>query len=220
MSIADGWTGNLQRQGINREIAGEFGKCCGALLDGSALSHSWTLTEAGAGYIMSSSPQRAPQTMDLSGVESPPDPPQLQGLLPPLASVLSAQSPLLQDILHIFPQMITNFLSGTRTISFADCGFQVFLSLILLGGECLLLAAMSSDHYVAICHPLCYAMLMNGSVRVLLAMGVWLVGTLNFTVHTAYVLHFPFCYSRAIDHFFCEVPAMLKLSCVDTSHYE
>ncbi|XP_004871003.1 olfactory receptor 2AJ1-like [Heterocephalus glaber] len=127
------------------------------------------------------------------------------------------------DILHIsniIPKVITNFLSGTRTISFAGCGFQVFLSLILLGGECLLLAAMSYDRYVAICHPLHYVMLMSDSVSVLLAMGSWLVGTLNSIVHTAYVLHFPFCHSRTIDHFFCEVPAMLKLSCVDTSQYE
>ncbi|EHB11886.1 Olfactory receptor 2AJ1 [Heterocephalus glaber] len=126
------------------------------------------------------------------------------------------------DILHIniVPKVITNFLSGTRTISLAGCGFQIFLSLILLGGECLLLAAMFYDHYVAICHPMSYAMLMSDSVNVLLAMGAWLVGTLNSIIHTAFVLHFPFCHSRTIDHFFCEVPAMLKLSCVDTSQYE
>uniref|UniRef100_A0A8C9DGE7 Olfactory receptor n=1 Tax=Prolemur simus TaxID=1328070 RepID=A0A8C9DGE7_PROSS len=115
------------------------------------------------------------------------------------------------DILHIsniVPQML------------AGCGFQVFLSLTLLGGECLLLAAMSCDRYVAICHPLRYAILMDDSVSVVMAGGSWLVGTLNSIVHTAYLLHFPFCGSRTIDHFFCEVPAMLKLSCVDTSGYE
>ncbi|XP_069890187.1 olfactory receptor 2AJ1 [Dipodomys merriami] len=127
------------------------------------------------------------------------------------------------DILHIsniVPKMITDFLSGSRTISFVGCGFQIFLSLTLLGGECLLLAAMSYDRYAAICHPLRYPVLMKDAVSRLMAAGAWLVGTLNSTVHTAYALHFPFCHSRAIDHFFCEVPAMLKLSCVDTSHYE
>ncbi|XP_007516481.1 olfactory receptor 2AJ1-like [Erinaceus europaeus] len=127
------------------------------------------------------------------------------------------------DILHIsniVPKMLTDFLLGNRRISFAGCGFQVFLSLTLLGGECLLLAAMSYDRYVAICHPLHYPVLMNDSVSLLLAAGSWLVGTFNSIVHTAYALHFPFCGSRAIDHFFCEVPAMLKLSCVDTTHYE
>ncbi|EHB07415.1 Olfactory receptor 2AJ1 [Heterocephalus glaber] len=109
------------------------------------------------------------------------------------------------DILHIsniIPQMITNFLSGTRTISFAICGFQVFLSVILLGGECLLLAAMSYDHYVAIFHPLYYAMLMSYSVSVLLVAGSWLVGTRNSIVHTAYEFHVSFCEPRVIDHYF------------------
>ncbi|XP_029797400.1 olfactory receptor 2AJ1 [Suricata suricatta] len=127
------------------------------------------------------------------------------------------------DILHIsniVPKMVTDFLSGSKTISFVGCGFQVFLSLTLLGGECLLLAAMSYDRYVAICHPLHYPILMNDSVCVMMAGGSWLVGTVNSIVHTAYALHFPFCGSRAIDHFFCEVPAMLKLSCVDTTLYE
>uniref|UniRef100_A0A8C8T2K6 Olfactory receptor n=1 Tax=Peromyscus maniculatus bairdii TaxID=230844 RepID=A0A8C8T2K6_PERMB len=127
------------------------------------------------------------------------------------------------DILHIsniVPKMIADYLSGSRTISFAGCGFQIFLSLTLLGGECLLLAAMSYDRYVAICHPLRYPVLMRDNTSSLLAAGAWLVGILNSIVHTSFALHFPFCHSRAIDHFFCEVPAMLKLSCVDTSHYE
>ncbi|XP_004874800.1 olfactory receptor 2AJ1-like [Heterocephalus glaber] len=127
------------------------------------------------------------------------------------------------NILHvsnIVPKVITNFLSGTRTISFAGCGFQVFLYVTLLGGECLLLPAMSYDRYVAICHPLRYAMLMSDSVSMLLAAGSWLVGTLHSIVLTACVLHFPFCEPRVIDHYFCEIPALLRVSCVDTSHYE
>ena len=129
----------------------------------------------------------------------------------------------LMDILHtsnIVPKMITDFLSGSKTISFATCGFQIFLSLTLLGGECLLLAAMSYDRYVAICHPLRYPILMNDCVSVLMAAGAWFIGIINSIVHTAYALHFPFCGTRVIDHFFCEVPAMLVLSCVDTTLYE
>ncbi|XP_006070075.3 olfactory receptor 2AJ1-like [Bubalus bubalis] len=127
------------------------------------------------------------------------------------------------DILHtsnIVPKMITDFLSGSKTISFVACGFQIFLSLTLLGGECLLLAAMSYNRYVAICHPLRYPILMNDYVSVLMAGGAWFIGIINSIIHTTYALHFPFCDSRAIDHFFCEVPAMLMLSCVDTTHYE
>ncbi|XP_003123628.3 olfactory receptor 2AJ1-like [Sus scrofa] len=127
------------------------------------------------------------------------------------------------DILHIsniVPKMITDFLSGNRAISFAGCGFQIFLSLTLSGGECLLLAAMSYDRYVAICHPLRYPILMDDYVSILMAGGSWLIATVNSIVHTVYTLHLPFCGSRAIDHFFCDVSAMLVLSCVDTTHYE
>ncbi|KFO35821.1 olfactory receptor 2AJ1 [Fukomys damarensis] len=127
------------------------------------------------------------------------------------------------DILHIsniVPKMITNFLSGSRTMTFAGCGFQIFLSPILLGEECLLQMAMSYDHYVAICQPLHYAMLMSDRVTVLMVAGAWLVGTLNSVVHTAYVLHFPFCEPVVIDHYFCQIPALMRSSCVDTSQYE
>ncbi|XP_008067517.1 olfactory receptor 2AJ1-like [Carlito syrichta] len=139
----------------------------------------------------------------------------------PMYSLLSHLS--FMDILHIsniVPKMLANFLLDSRTISFQGCGFQIFLSLTLLGGECLLLAAMSYDRYVAICHPLRYPILMHELISVLMAGGAWLVATFNSIIHTTYTLHFPFCGSRAIDHFFCEIPAMLKLSCADTSHYE
>ncbi|XP_072463074.1 olfactory receptor 2AJ1-like [Notamacropus eugenii] len=127
------------------------------------------------------------------------------------------------DSLHIFnivPKMAFNFISGQQSITFAGCGFQIFLSITFLGAECLLLVAMSYDRYVAICHPLRYPILMNHRISVHMAAGCWIVGTINSTVHTTYALHLPFCGTRVIDHFFCEVPAMLKLSCVDTSSYE
>lgn len=126
------------------------------------------------------------------------------------------------DILHISNiifKMITNFLFGSRTISFSGCGFQIFLSLTVLGGKCLLLTAMSYGCYVANCHPLHYAMLMSDKVSVMIALGYSLVETLKSIVHTAYVQHFPFCEPREIHDYFCEILALLKLSCVDTAHY-
>ncbi|XP_072471573.1 olfactory receptor 2AJ1-like [Notamacropus eugenii] len=127
------------------------------------------------------------------------------------------------DVLHIsniVPKMVSNFISGQQSITFAGCGFQILLSLIFLGTECLLLTAMSYDRYVAICHPLRYPIFMNHRISVHMAAACWFVGTINSIIHTIYVLHFPFCGTRVIDHFFCEVPAMLKLSCADTTPYE
>ncbi|XP_020859198.2 LOW QUALITY PROTEIN: olfactory receptor 2AJ1-like [Phascolarctos cinereus] len=125
------------------------------------------------------------------------------------------------DILHIsniIPKM--TFLSGWQPITFADCGFQIFLSLIFLVAKCFLFKAMSYDSYVAIWRPLHYLTLMNHQISVLMAASCWLAGTINSKIHTAYTLQPPFCGTRSIDHFFCEIPAMLKLSCVDTSHYK
>ncbi|CAO2631234.1 Olfactory receptor 2AJ1 [Lemmus lemmus] len=127
------------------------------------------------------------------------------------------------DIMHIsniVPKMIADYLSGSRTISFAGCGFQVFLSLTLLGGECLLLAAMSYDRYVAICHPLRYPVLMSKMMCLKMIIGSWILGSINSLAHTVYALHIPYCHSRSINHFFCDVPAMLPLACMDTWVYE
>ncbi|XP_074065069.1 olfactory receptor 2AJ1-like [Macrotis lagotis] len=127
------------------------------------------------------------------------------------------------DILNtsnVVPMMAFNYLSGRKSITFAGCGLQIFLYIIFLGVECLILTAMSYDRYVAICHPLRYPILMNHRISVILATVCWLGGTINSIIHTNYVLLLPYCGTRTIDHFFCEVPAMLRLSCVDTSQYE
>ncbi|XP_074075302.1 olfactory receptor 2AJ1-like [Macrotis lagotis] len=124
------------------------------------------------------------------------------------------------NISNIVPKMTSNFISGRKSITFAGCGLQIFLYVIFADAECLILAVMSYDRYIAICHPLRYSVFMNQRISVLMATGCWLGGIINSTMHTTYVLLLPFCGTRVIDHFFCEIPAMLKLSCIDTSHYE
>ncbi|XP_074075472.1 olfactory receptor 2AJ1-like [Macrotis lagotis] len=124
------------------------------------------------------------------------------------------------NITNIVPNLARNYISGKKSITFAGCGFQIFLYLIFVGTECLILTAMSYDRYVAICHPLRYPILMNQRMSVFMAGGCWLGGMINSIIHTTYVLLLPFCGKRVIEHFFCEVPAMLRLSCVDTSQYE
>ncbi|XP_074075382.1 olfactory receptor 2AJ1-like [Macrotis lagotis] len=124
------------------------------------------------------------------------------------------------NISNIVPMMAINYISGRKSITFAGCGYQIFLYVIFVGAECLILSAMSYDRYVAICHPLHYPILMNHRISVFLATGCWLGGIINSIIHTTYVLLLPFCGTRTIDHFFCEIPAMLRLSCVDTSQYQ
>ncbi|XP_036759025.2 olfactory receptor 2T27-like [Manis pentadactyla] len=129
----------------------------------------------------------------------------------------------LMDLLYIstfVPKMALDFLSGDHRISFFGCSVQMFLFTSLVGTECLLLAVMAYDRYVAICHPLHYPILMSPKVCTLLVLTSWLGALLNASIHVVYTLTLPYCASRQIHHFFCEIPALLKLVCTDTSQYE
>uniref|UniRef100_A0A8C9J6T4 Olfactory receptor n=2 Tax=Panthera tigris TaxID=9694 RepID=A0A8C9J6T4_PANTA len=139
----------------------------------------------------------------------------------PMYFLLSQLS--LMDLMHVsttIPKMATNYLSGKKTISFVGCATQHFLYLSLGGAECLLLALMSYDRYVAICHPLRYTVLMNRKVGLMMVVMSWLGASINSLIHTVISMHLPFCGSRKIHHFYCEFPAILKLVCGDITVYE
>ncbi|XP_027808682.2 olfactory receptor 2AE1 [Marmota flaviventris] len=143
------------------------------------------------------------------------------GLHTPMYFLLSQLS--LMDLMHVcttIPKMATNYLSGSKSISFVGCATQHFLYLSLGGAECVLLALMSYDRYVAICHPLRYTVLMSRKVVLMMAVTSWLGASLNSLIHTVILMHFPFCGSRKIHHFYCEYPAVMKLVCVDVTVYE
>ncbi|KAM6149004.1 olfactory receptor 2L3-like [Erethizon dorsatum] len=139
----------------------------------------------------------------------------------PMYVLLSQLS--LMDLMYIsttVPKMASGFLSGNKSISFIGCGFQAFCFVALACSEGLILMSMSYDHYVAICFPLHYPIRMNRRVCVLMILGSWVTGAVNSCAHTVYILRIPYCRSRAIDHFFCDVPAMLTLACGDTRVHE
>lgn len=118
------------------------------------------------------------------------------------------------------PKMASDFLQGEGSISFGGCAAQIFFLTLMGVAEGILLALMSYDRYVAVCHPLQYSLLMRRQMCLLMVISSWLAGVLNACIQTSITLHFPYCASHTVDHFFCEVPALLKLSCADTSTYE
>ncbi|XP_057565797.1 olfactory receptor 2T29-like [Hippopotamus amphibius kiboko] len=129
----------------------------------------------------------------------------------------------LMDMMYIsviVSKMLMDQVMGVNKISAPECGMQMFLYLTLGGSEFFLLAAMAYDRYVAICHPLYYSNLMNHKVWLLLVSCCWFLGSVDGFMVTPIIMTFPFCRSREIHHFFCEVPAVMKLSCSDTSLYE
>uniref|UniRef100_A0A8C4YJX0 Olfactory receptor n=1 Tax=Gopherus evgoodei TaxID=1825980 RepID=A0A8C4YJX0_9SAUR len=115
------------------------------------------------------------------------------------------------------PKMLRNLLSGDKTISFIGCAMQTYFTCLLGGSECFLLASMAYHRYVAICKPLHYPVVMNRKVSTGLAAGSWLSGLLMSFGHTSMVFILPFCRSHEINHFFCDIPPLLKLACGDTS---
>ncbi|XP_060110846.1 putative olfactory receptor 2W6 [Heteronotia binoei] len=114
------------------------------------------------------------------------------------------------------PQALFNLLSGNRTISFIGCAVQMHLILTLGGTECVLLSAMAYDRYLAICHPLLYAIVMDRWRQLQLASFCWGVGILLATINVSCTFHHPFCGSSHVNHFVCELPAVLKLACAET----
>nr|XP_020766689.1 olfactory receptor 2L5-like [Odocoileus virginianus texanus] len=126
----------------------------------------------------------------------------------------------LNYISTIVPKMACNFLLGNKSISFIGCGMQSFFFMTLAGTEALLLTSMAYDRYVAICSPLHYSIRISRRVCLLMIIGSWMTGSINSCAHTIYAFQIPYCKSRAINHFFCDVPAMLTLACIDTWIYE
>ncbi|CAO2596752.1 Olfactory receptor 10AG1 [Lemmus lemmus] len=115
------------------------------------------------------------------------------------------------------PRMLMDLYTLKGNISLLACATQMYFVLTLGGTECLLLAVMSYDRYVAICNPLHYPVVMNQTKCTHLAVGSWLSG-LPFQIgQTCQIFSLHFCKSNLIDHFFCDIPPVIKLACGDTS---
>ena len=114
------------------------------------------------------------------------------------------------------PHILTNISHNKKTISYASCVAQLITFLALGATECLLLAVMSFDRYVAICRPLHYVVIMNPWFCLRMIAFSWFTGFSNSVLQSSLTLNMPRCGHQEVDHFFCEVPALLKLSCADT----
>ncbi|KAG9468060.1 hypothetical protein GDO78_013826, partial [Eleutherodactylus coqui] len=122
------------------------------------------------------------------------------------------------EILYVsctVPLLLSGLLSECKVISFSGCAIQMYCFLLFGGTECYMLAAMAYDRYNAICHPLLYTVIMNERVCIQHVAGSYIIGAANALIHTAFTFSLPFCGSNEIDHFFCDIPAVLELSCQD-----
>ncbi|XP_072813825.1 olfactory receptor 5AP2-like [Vicugna pacos] len=116
----------------------------------------------------------------------------------------------------VTPKMLVNLMSENKIISFNGCAAQFYFFGSFLGTECFLLAMMAYDRYAAIWNPLLYPVLMSGRICSLLVTTSFLAGFGNAAIHTGITFRLSFCGSSKINHFYCDSPPLLKLSCSDT----
>ncbi|XP_073457480.1 olfactory receptor 5V1-like [Aquarana catesbeiana] len=115
------------------------------------------------------------------------------------------------------PVMIYNSATSNRKISFVKCIAQLYLFVSLGGAECILLAVMAYDRFVAICNPLRYPVIMRIKVFASLAAASWLSGFLNSILHTVMTSELKFCQlEESINHFYCDVPPLVQAACNPT----
>ncbi|XP_074985104.1 olfactory receptor 5AR1-like [Caretta caretta] len=116
----------------------------------------------------------------------------------------------------ISPKMLLNFFAERKSISYTACAVQMYLFVSFADIECLLLAVMAYDRYMAICNPLLYTVTMSRQLCKQLVAGVYAVGGVDSMIHTFCTFRLSFCSSNIINHFFCDIPPLLALSCSDT----
>ncbi|XP_053215884.1 olfactory receptor 10A2-like [Podarcis raffonei] len=115
----------------------------------------------------------------------------------------------------VVPKMLKTLLKVREAISFSGCITQFYFFGSMAVVECYLLAVMSYDRYLAICNPLRYTTIMNIKVCFQMAAGSWISGFLTPIVTIVLTFRLPFCASNEIDHFFCDLSPIIKLSCAD-----
>ncbi|XP_003505225.1 olfactory receptor 5W2 [Cricetulus griseus] len=116
----------------------------------------------------------------------------------------------------IGPKMLVDLFAKKKSISMVGCVLQFFTLCDFVDSECLLLAVMAYDRYQAISNPLLYTVKMSNRVCSMLIAGVYIVGTADALIHSTLVFRLCFCGSNQINHFFCDVPPLLLISCSDT----
>ncbi|KAM4869538.1 olfactory receptor 11L1-like [Urocitellus parryii] len=113
----------------------------------------------------------------------------------------------------IVPLLLANLASWGRAISFSACMAQLYFFVFSGATECFPLAMMAYDWYLAICSPLHYPFLMSpDTCRHLVAL-CWLTGVGTGFLPSMMISQLDFCGPNQINHFFCDLPPLMQLSC-------
>ncbi|MBZ3869555.1 Olfactory receptor 5B2 [Sciurus carolinensis] len=113
----------------------------------------------------------------------------------------------------VTPRVMAGLLLGDKVISYNACAAQMFFFVAFATVENYLLASMAYDRYAAVCKPLHYTTTMTTRVCVCLTLGSYVCGFLNASIHIGDTFSLTFCKSNVVHHFFCDIPAVMVLSC-------
>ncbi|XP_073760146.1 olfactory receptor 8B8-like [Callorhinus ursinus] len=115
----------------------------------------------------------------------------------------------------IIPRLLIGFVKE-NVISYAECMTQLCFFSFFVIDECCILASMAYDRYVAICKPLLYKAIMSHQVCLMLMVGTYVMGFVGAMAHTGCMLRLTFCGDNFINHYMCDIPPLLRLSCTST----
>lgn len=117
-------------------------------------------------------------------------------------------------------RMMYDLFRKHKVISFGGCIAQIFFIHVIGAVEMVLLIAMAFDRYVAICKPLHYLSIMKPKTCVLLLVTAWVIGLIHSSVQLGFVVNLPFCGPNVLDSYYCDLPRVIKLACLDTYRLE
>ncbi|XP_077171514.1 olfactory receptor 10G6-like [Paroedura picta] len=117
----------------------------------------------------------------------------------------------------VLPKLVSWLIGGNGDISFAGCVTQLFFFHFLGCTECFLYTVMAFDRFVAICKPLHYGTIMTHRVCFCLTVGTWFGGSVHGAIHSSLTFRLPYGWRNQVNYVLCDIPAMLKLACADTS---
>ncbi|XP_008854311.1 olfactory receptor 5B21-like [Nannospalax galili] len=124
------------------------------------------------------------------------------------------------SITTTLPQALVATMADSKEISFTACASQLFAFVCLGSTECFLITSMALDRCLAIYRPLTYGAVMTSQTCVSLVVLAWASGLLFSTFHTVNTFSLPFCGPNIINHFFCDIPPLMRLACADTRAHE
>uniref|UniRef100_A0A8C2W7Q8 Olfactory receptor n=2 Tax=Chinchilla lanigera TaxID=34839 RepID=A0A8C2W7Q8_CHILA len=115
----------------------------------------------------------------------------------------------------VTPTVMAGLLTGDQVMSYNACAAQMFFFVAFATVESYLLSSMAYDRYAAVCQPLHYPTTMTTRVCSCLIIGSYICGFLNASIHVGDTFSLFFCNNNVVHHFFCDIPAVMVLSCSD-----